>query len=83
MRLVKLKTLYSSLNNNIVEENVIGGDEEEEKRRLFANLKETAIDRFDLEEVDWTDALDIVNKELGGMQVWFDGKCRTRIVNTF
>ena len=47
---------------------------------FFAALKCANEEKFDLYDVTLDDALDVVNNKFGGMQQWFDGKCRTRIV---
>mmetsp|Transcript_1239 Transcript_1239/g.1586 ORF Transcript_1239/g.1586 Transcript_1239/m.1586 type:complete len:304 (+) Transcript_1239:80-991(+) len=36
--------------------------------------------KFDLREMKLNDAVAIVDDKFGGMQQWFDGKCRTRIL---
>jgi len=66
--LVKLKNVYGENNLSI--------------NSFFEYVKVASATRFDLEEVTLKDAMElVVDKELGGMQNWFDGKCRTRILN--
>lgn len=49
---------------------------------FFETVKEATAQYFELEEVSLKEALNVVNSEsLGGMQKWFDGKCRTRIIS--
>ena len=67
--LVKLKSIYGETYSDV-----------EGKRLFFDHVKETSSDAFDLEEVALSDALQVVNNELGGFQQWFEGKCRTRII---
>ena len=62
--LVKLKTYYGSLKS----------------QAFFAAVKDSCANEFDVEDVTFKEALGIVNKEVGGMQKWFEGKCRTKIV---
>mmetsp|Transcript_34451 Transcript_34451/g.79651 ORF Transcript_34451/g.79651 Transcript_34451/m.79651 type:complete len:374 (-) Transcript_34451:495-1616(-) len=51
------------------------------KDEFFLVLREVTGQVFDVENVKLEDALQIVDDNLGGMQKWFDGKCRTRILN--
>jgi len=53
---------------------------EEGKKAFFDHVRAASAGTFDLEEVTLKEALDIVDSELGGMQNWFDGKCRTRLL---
>ena len=67
--LVKLKTVYGKNYSDV-----------EGKRLFFTHLKVTTQDAFDLREVSLSEALEVVDNELGGFQNWFQGKCRTKIV---
>ena len=67
--LVKLKTVYGHSYSDV-----------EGKRIFFEHLKDASRDSFDLEESNVDEALKIVENELGGFQHWFDGKCRTKII---
>ena len=67
--LVKLKTIYGN-----------SGDERSSKHAFLNHVKSVSCDAFDLEEVSFADALSVVD-DLGGMQAWFDGKCRTKIID--
>lgn len=51
------------------------------KYMFFDTLKEVTSDTFDLEEVTLHEVTSMIDSELGGMQKWFDGKCRTRILD--
>jgi len=68
--LVKLKSVYGTI-----------GDDSSSKRAFFYHVKSASQDAFDLEEVGLKEAMKVVDDELGGMQKWFDGKCRTRILD--
>lgn len=50
------------------------------KHSLFLHMKNALSTSFQLEEVTLQDALEIANIKFGGLQQWFDGKCRTKIV---
>mmetsp|Transcript_12480 Transcript_12480/g.18651 ORF Transcript_12480/g.18651 Transcript_12480/m.18651 type:complete len:120 (-) Transcript_12480:25-384(-) len=50
------------------------------RNKRFYHVKCACQDSFDVKEVTVKDALDVVDKELGGMQAWLDGKCRTRVI---
>ena len=65
--LVKLKTYYNSLKHG--------------KHVFFDTVKDISANVFDVEEVTLQEALALIDSELGGMQKWFDGKCRTRIID--
>lgn len=67
--LVKLKSVYGS-----------DPDDDSAKRAFFYHVKCTAFDSFEMEEVLLKDAMKVVDN-LGGMQAWFDGKCRTKVVD--
>mmetsp|Transcript_17579 Transcript_17579/g.27383 ORF Transcript_17579/g.27383 Transcript_17579/m.27383 type:complete len:334 (+) Transcript_17579:212-1213(+) len=64
--LVKLKSYYGSLDNG--------------KKIFFDRFKEATENTFHVEEVSLKEVIGLVDEELGGMQTWFDGKCRTRII---
>ena len=66
--LVKLKTYYEPL--------LPSG-----KHIFFDNVKKVASTTFEVEEITLTEAISIVDSELGGMQNWFDGKCRTKVLD--
>ena len=48
-------------------------------RDFFRHVKSACQEAFDLEEASLEDAMGVVD-ELGGMRAWFEGKCRTRMV---
>jgi lipoate-protein ligase A len=50
------------------------------KHSLFLHMKNALSTSFQLEEVTLQDVLEIANVKFGGLQQWFDGKCRTKIV---
>jgi lipoate-protein ligase A len=50
------------------------------KNSLFLHMKNALSTSFQLEEVTLQDVLEIANVKFGGLQQWFDGKCRTKIV---
>lgn len=63
--LVKLKTHYE----------VLGRDSFLEK------VKAVVEEKFEVVEVvRLNDALELINDELGSMQEWYDGKCRTKVI---
>ena len=62
--LVKLKTHYGQLRTQV----------------FFSSVKEACCDEFDVEEVTLREALKIVDEEFGSLQGWYDGKCRTKVV---
>ena len=62
--LVKLSTYYGSL----------------KPTTFFEHVKQACNKEFDVEDVSLKEALVIVNNEVGGMQNWFETKCRTKIV---
>lgn len=64
--LVKLKKYYGHLE---------GG-----KKAFFEHVKASTEDAFDIEEISLREALQMIDSELGGFQEWFDGKCRSTIV---
>lgn len=50
------------------------------KHSLFAHMKNATCESFELEEMTLNDVLTIANDQFGGLQQWFDGKCRTKVV---
>jgi hypothetical protein len=52
-----------------------------ERNSLFRHVKHAMGDTYRLEEATLRDVLDIANEKFGGLQGWFDGKCRTRVVS--
>ena len=50
------------------------------KNSLFAHMKAATAESFNLEESSLNDVLDIAQDRFGGLQEWWDGKCRTRII---
>ena len=62
--LVKLKTYYGHL----------------APQTFFGHVKDSCLGEFNIENVTFHEALDIVNDHVGGMQNWFETKCRTKIV---
>uniref|UniRef100_A0A7S3PZ84 BPL/LPL catalytic domain-containing protein n=1 Tax=Chaetoceros debilis TaxID=122233 RepID=A0A7S3PZ84_9STRA len=73
--LVKLKSVFGDTSATCV-----GVDESSAKRAFFYHVKCACQDSFELKEATVKDAIKIVDDELGGMQAWFDGKCRTKII---
>jgi len=69
--LVKLKNVYGSNMSDV-----------EGKKIFFEHVKGASADAFELEEVKFSQALQVVDDKLGGFQSWFEGKCRTRIIQT-
>ncbi len=67
--LVKLKSIYGNNCSDV-----------EGKRLFFKHVKNASKTAFHLEEMSLEKAMKIVENELGGFQGWFDGKCRTRII---
>ncbi len=66
--LIKLKSVYGDIH----------GDREG-KQIFFSCLKSASEKAFELQEVNLSEALHVVD-ELGGFQKWFDGKCRTKLM---
>jgi lipoate-protein ligase A len=62
--LVKLSTYYGSL----------------KPTTFFEHVKQACKNEFEVEDVTLKQALAIVDNEVGGMQNWFETKCRTKIV---
>ena len=52
----------------------------EGKKLFFEHVKGTSADAFELEEVTFVEALEVMDGALGGFQKWFDGKCLTKII---
>ena len=50
------------------------------KDLFYKKVRDAAAKLFQVEETGLDEALQVVNEELGGMQSWFDGKCRTKII---
>jgi len=63
-----------------------GGDSGGSGRRsgggesLFLHMKNVIGETFGLEDATLGDVLEITNDKVGGLQGWFDGKCRTKVV---
>jgi len=64
--LVKLSKYYETLN---------GG-----KNAFYQKVKKATEDVFDVDEVSFEEAFDLIQTELGGMETFFNGKCRTKVV---
>jgi lipoate-protein ligase A len=62
--LVKLSTYYGSL----------------KPTTFFEHVKQACKNEFEVEDATLKQALAIVDNEVGGMQNWFETKCRTKIV---
>jgi len=62
--LVKLKTYYGCL----------------KPQAFFQHVRDSCANEFEMEVVTFKEALTVVNEEVGGMQNWFETKCRTKIV---
>lgn len=62
--LVKLKTHYGPLQTTA----------------FFASVKEACVDEFDVEQVTFREAMKVVEDQFGSLQDWYEGKCRTKIV---
>jgi lipoate-protein ligase A len=63
--LIKLKTHHGHLSPQI----------------FFNHVKDSCSEEFQIEHVTFREALAIVNDQVGGMQHWFETKCRTKIVS--
>jgi len=50
------------------------------KNTLFSHVKNAAGESFELEEMTLNDVLKISTDKFGGLQKWYDGKCRTKVV---
>lgn len=50
------------------------------KKDFVATLGRVCEEEFEMERVTLPQAIQILNDSVGGMQAWFDGKARTRIV---
>ena len=64
--LVKIKKYYGTLE---------GG-----KTAFFNEVRNASEEVFDVETVTLEETLHMIDSELGGLQEWFDGKCRTKIL---
>jgi lipoate-protein ligase A len=58
-----------------------GGGDGGERNSLFRHVKRAMGGRYRLEEATLRDVLDIADEKFGGLQGWFDGKCRTSVVS--
>jgi lipoate-protein ligase A len=47
---------------------------------FFDHVKDSCSEEFQIEQITFREALDVVNDQVGGMQHWFETKCRTKIV---
>ena len=56
------------------------GDMLGRKDLFYEKVRDAAAKVLQVEETGLDTALRVVDKELGGMQIWFEGKCRTKIV---
>ena len=74
--LIRLRDAYGSISEGGASSS--GGGEM--KNSLFVHMKKTICESFRLEDATLRDALDIANDKFGGLQGWFDGKCRTKVV---
>jgi lipoate-protein ligase A len=54
--------------------------ESSNKNDFFQHVKRGANESFELEEVSLNDVLTIANEQFGGLQEWWDSKCRTKVV---
>lgn len=50
------------------------------KNSLFGHVKIATNESFELEEMTLSEVLKIAHDKFGGLQEWFDGKCRTKVV---
>lgn len=50
------------------------------KQEFFGHVRSSTGEHFELEEVTLGEVLDLMNEGFGGLQSWFDGKCRTKPV---
>jgi len=67
--LVRLKDHYGNTQHSSINKN-----------SLFQHVKTAANASFELEEMTLNHVLDVANDKFGGLQQWFDTKCRTKIV---
>lgn len=63
--LVKLKDVYGGL----------------QPKDLFQAMKQASEEEFDVTPVTLPEAMAVVNDTFGSMQEWYEGKCRTKLVN--
>ena len=50
------------------------------KRTFFKEVRKATAEKFDLDEYTLKDALELIDSELGGIQEYYDGKCRSKVV---
>ena len=50
------------------------------KRSFFKEVREATAEKFELEDYTLGDALELIDSELGGIQEFYDGKCRSKVV---
>mmetsp|Transcript_30883 Transcript_30883/g.90265 ORF Transcript_30883/g.90265 Transcript_30883/m.90265 type:complete len:359 (-) Transcript_30883:1347-2423(-) len=50
------------------------------KRTFFKEVRNATAEKFELEEYSLKDALGLIDSELGGIQEFYDGKCRSKVV---
>ena len=70
--LVKLKSRFGALDER--------SDDGSDGDAFFRHLKRSTSVQFHLEESSLKEVMDIIENKFGGIQEWFDGKCRTRII---
>jgi hypothetical protein len=78
--LIRLRDAYGSISEGGASSSGGGGGGGEMKNSLFVHMKKAICESFRLEDATLRDALDIANDKFGGLQGWFDGKCRTKVV---
>lgn len=78
--LVRLKDTYGGTCSTNSSSSSSSRRKGSEKHSLFLHMKNSLATSFRLEEVTLQDVLEIANIKFGGLQQWFDGKCRTKIV---
>ena len=50
------------------------------RRTFFKEVRKATAEKFDLDEYTLKDALELIDSELGGIQEYYDGKCRSKVV---
>ena len=70
-----------SHNDFLVKLNSFYNDNDMSKHSFFEQVKGATNDAFEMEEVTMQDALSVVQSEFGSMQAWYDGNCRTRVID--
>ena len=50
------------------------------KNDFFEHVKKGTNESFEIEEVSLNDVLAIASEKFGGLQEWWDTKCRTKVV---